>query len=131
MGRSFLTVMLYLTGGFNGGATVFLPDDLQIGRQWTADDVLAEAIPEPGMCLVFVHSLMHAGAPVSRPDHESMPMKYIVRSELMYVRDGAVLGPDDGGWPQEGLRILRAARALEASGDFAGVIKGYNRLRYQ
>jgi len=127
--RSFLTVMLYLTGGFEGGSTVFLPEDLKLGQEWAAEDVIAQAVPEPGMCLVFVQSTMHAGAPVSRPD-ESTPLKYILRSELLYSRIGAPAGPDEGGWDPEGVALLREATGLEAEGDFPGAIKVYNRLRY-
>lgn len=127
--RSFLTVMLYLTGGFEGGETVFLPEELKVNEPWTKDDVIAQVRPEPGMCLVFWQATLHAGAPVSRPD-DSMPLKYILRSELLYARDGAPAGPAEGGWDPEAVRLLREAQQKEQDCDFPGAIRTYNRLRY-
>lgn len=111
--RSFLTVMLYLTSGFEGGETVFLS-----GREMTA-----AITPEPGLCLVFWQNAWHAGSPVVRDDH--MPMKYILRSEVMYSRRAG--GPD--GFPPEGVALLRRAAEADTAGDCPTAIKLYNQLR--
>jgi predicted 2-oxoglutarate/Fe(II)-dependent dioxygenase YbiX len=63
--RSFLTFMVYLNAGFEGGATEF-PD--------TAVE------PDAGLAVVFAHYLRHQGAEVVRG------RKYVLRSDVMYRR---------------------------------------------
>lgn len=63
--RSFLTFMIYLNDGFEGGATEF-PD--------TAVE------PVTGLALVFDHLSRHQGAEVVRG------RKYVLRSDVMYRR---------------------------------------------
>ena len=46
----------------------------------TPDGVTA-VVPEQGMALVFVHAVLHRGAPVTRG------RKYVLRSDVMYRYD--------------------------------------------
>ncbi|RQP26582.1 2OG-Fe(II) oxygenase [Piscinibacter terrae] len=61
--ESFLTFMMYLNDGFEGGDTQF---------QW--DSVK----PQRGMALVFPHRLSHQGSPVISG------VKYVLRTDVMY-----------------------------------------------
>ena len=66
---SRLSLLLYLNGGFEGGETLFYT------RPGPATD---RAVPETGRVLVFPHSMMHEGAPVTRG------RKYVLRTDVMY-----------------------------------------------
>lgn len=68
--RSRLTLMLYLSGDFDGGATEF---DL---------DAPLSVKPEAGMALWFAHHVRHQGAEVTRG------AKYALRTDVMYRREG-------------------------------------------
>jgi hypothetical protein len=61
--RSHLTFMVYLNGGFDGGATEF--EDTSV-------------VPEEGLAVVFSHLLRHQGAEVTSG------MKYVLRSDVMF-----------------------------------------------
>ncbi len=67
---SFLTFMVYLNDGFEGGDTVFYYND---GRE------RARVVPTRGMALVFEHQQLHEGAPVESG------RKYVLRSDVMYA----------------------------------------------
>lgn len=68
--RSLLTFMVYLNECEAGGHTGLI--DLEL-----------EVAPRAGRALVFNHLLLHEGARVHRG------LKYAMRSDLMYRRDGA------------------------------------------
>jgi len=68
---SLLTFMIYLNGGYNGGATHF--ESLKVQGQ-------------PGMALVFEHGLIHEGGEVAEG------IKYVLRSDVMYGRVGQLFG---------------------------------------
>lgn len=72
--HSALTVLLYLSGGFEGGATEF--NFLASGR--FQDNPIVSVVPEPGMALVFAHRVLHRGAPVVAG------RKYVLRTDVMY-----------------------------------------------
>lgn len=63
--RSRLTFMVYLNGGFTGGATEFEDEHV---------------IPEEGLAVVFAHGLRHQGAEVIEG------RKYVLRSDVMFRR---------------------------------------------
>jgi predicted 2-oxoglutarate/Fe(II)-dependent dioxygenase YbiX len=63
---SLFTAMVYLNDDFAGGMT-----DFQFGPSIT---------PRRGMLLLFEHSLVHQGAPVSRG------CKYVMRTDVMFRR---------------------------------------------
>lgn len=64
---SFVTVLLYLNGDFNGGETQFFyPHDV--------------VIPEEGMLYLFKHRQLHQGNPVTTG------RKYVLRTDIMYKR---------------------------------------------
>ncbi|MEL6181936.1 MAG: 2OG-Fe(II) oxygenase [Myxococcota bacterium] len=63
---SQVTFMVYLNGGFEGGATRFLDGDG------------CTVVPEEGKALLFAHMLMHEGAAVTSG------CKYVLRSDVMY-----------------------------------------------
>lgn len=65
--RSFLSLLLYLNEGFEGGATEF--DDRAV-------------TPRTGRALAFSHPLHHQGAEVH------VGTKYVLRTDVMYRRDG-------------------------------------------
>ncbi len=71
--RSLLTFMVYLNECEAGGHTGLLDLELSVA-------------PKAGRALLFNHHLLHEGARVVRG------VKYAVRSDLMYRRDGAARG---------------------------------------
>lgn len=60
---SYLTFMIYLNDDFEGGETVFNSISIK---------------PRRGMALVFIHELLHEGAPVIKG------RKYVLRSDVMF-----------------------------------------------
>jgi prolyl 4-hydroxylase len=62
--RSLFTAMVYLNDDFEGGSTDF----------WGGLSIT----PQRGMALLFEHSQMHQGAPVTRG------VKYVLRTDVMY-----------------------------------------------
>ncbi|MEQ1566927.1 MAG: 2OG-Fe(II) oxygenase [Myxococcota bacterium] len=77
--RSFYTVLLYLTEGFDGGHT-------ELSRQ-------PPVVPRTGRALVFSHPLLHQGAPVREGT------KYVLRTDLMFARAHARSPPEAGETP--------------------------------
>ena len=73
--RSRLTFMVYLNGGFNGGATSFSDDSV------TPRFEDFSVTPETGLALFFTHMLLHKGQPVV-DGH-----KYVLRTDVVYSRE--------------------------------------------
>lgn len=74
--RSFLTFMVYLSGGISGGETLFwFTDDEGIDHK---DGDVLRIEPAVGKALVFRHELTHEGAPVRHGT------KYVLRTDVMY-----------------------------------------------
>jgi predicted 2-oxoglutarate/Fe(II)-dependent dioxygenase YbiX len=67
---SHLTFMIYLNDDFEGGATLF--GGISIG-------------PRRGMALVFIHELLHEGAPVTKG------RKCVLRSDVMFNALGSLM----------------------------------------
>lgn len=65
--ESFLTFMVYLNEGFDGGETEFPYESRMI-------------VPETGMALFFIHHLLHEGCTVTRGE------KFALRTDVMYRR---------------------------------------------
>jgi prolyl 4-hydroxylase len=63
--KSFLSILIYLNDDFQGGETIF--DNISIK-------------PEMGCCLIFPHTLFHAGSPVMHGN------KYVLRSDVIFKR---------------------------------------------
>ncbi|CAF0954096.1 unnamed protein product [Didymodactylos carnosus] len=68
--RSYITIQLYLNGGFSGGETTFL-DKHNINNSFPC-------IPQTGMVLVFEHRLLHEGSALKDG------RKYVIRTDVMY-----------------------------------------------
>ena len=73
--QSAFTFMVYLNEGCGGGATEF---DFRFVIGDRNDTWLSSVVPETGMALVFVHRILHRGAPVTSG------RKYVLRSDVMY-----------------------------------------------
>jgi predicted 2-oxoglutarate/Fe(II)-dependent dioxygenase YbiX len=70
---SIYTFMIYLNGGFTGGATEF-----NLHGYWGEDrEQLVRVQPEAGKALMFIHRVLHRGAPVEDG------RKYVLRSDAM------------------------------------------------
>ena len=76
---SNLTVLLYLSGGFEGGATEF---NFLLSGRFDDNDPVVSVVPEAGMALVFAHRILHRGAPVVSG------RKYVLRTDVMYRWQG-------------------------------------------
>lgn len=72
--RSAFTFMLYLNGGVVGGATEF---NLRSRGGVQPSDPIIRVQPEAGKALVFVHRILHRGAPVVDG------RKYVLRTDVM------------------------------------------------
>ena len=68
--RSQLTLMVYLSEGFEGGDTRF-------AETWFSTDRYLAVRPRAGMALFFPHRLLHTGAEVTQG------MKYVMRTDIM------------------------------------------------
>ena len=73
--KSYLTFLIYLNDGFEGGETSF--DDSY------SDDSFDEfqVVPSKGMALFFEHPIYHKGEPVTKG------RKYVMRTDVMYSAD--------------------------------------------
>jgi Rps23 Pro-64 3,4-dihydroxylase Tpa1-like proline 4-hydroxylase len=69
--RSFMTMMLYLNEGFDGGSTRFLSEEEPHKKY--------DVIPRTGSILLFQHDCLHEGAMVETG------RKYAIRTDVMYV----------------------------------------------
>ncbi|RYG71026.1 2OG-Fe(II) oxygenase [bacterium] len=67
--KSQFTFMIYLNEGAEGGETRF---------RLNASPEIVTVVPRVGMALLFLHTLMHEGAPVRSGK------KYVLRSDVMY-----------------------------------------------
>lgn len=72
--RSAFTFMIYLNGGVAGGATEF---NLRSRGSVLHSDPIVRVQPEVGKALVFVHRILHRGAPVADG------RKYVLRTDVM------------------------------------------------
>jgi hypothetical protein len=72
--RSAFTFMIYLNGGVAGGATEF---NMKSHGSIRSTDPIVRVQPEPGKALVFVHRILHRGAPVADG------RKYVMRTDVM------------------------------------------------
>jgi hypothetical protein len=72
--RSAFTFMIYLNGGVAGGATEF---NLRGTGRVRDSDASVRVQPEAGKALVFVHRILHRGAPVADG------RKYVMRTDVM------------------------------------------------
>ena len=72
--QSFLTFMVYLNDGFEGGEPVFI----EPGSGQRVE--ITRAVPRAGTALVFRHPFLHEGSKVTSG------RKYVLRSDVMYVR---------------------------------------------
>lgn len=73
--QSYLTFMIYLNDGFQGGETSF--DDAFSAEPFDEFQV----VPRRGMALFFVHETHHKGEPVTAG------RKYVLRTDIMYVAE--------------------------------------------
>jgi predicted 2-oxoglutarate/Fe(II)-dependent dioxygenase YbiX len=71
--QSFLTFMIYLNDGFEGGETSF--EDSYSDESFDPFHVA----PKQGMALFFEHAIHHKGEPVTRG------RKYVLRTDVMYA----------------------------------------------
>lgn len=79
--RSLVTVLVYLTAGFGGGATAFLDKDDPSGSSTT------RVVPEVGRCVFFEHGLFHTGEEVAAG------VKYVLRTDVMFPGSSCGRGP--------------------------------------
>ena len=72
--QSAFTFMIYLNGGVAGGATEF---NMKSHGSVRSTDPIVRVQPEAGKALVFVHRILHRGAPVADG------RKYVMRTDVM------------------------------------------------
>lgn len=70
---SRLTLMVYLNDDFTGGTTDF---NFNVGVLRDSDSIITT--PQTGMALVFIHHVLHRGAPILTGK------KYVMRSDIMF-----------------------------------------------
>lgn len=122
--KSLQTCMLYLNGGFKGGGTNFISSQQGLfkdaeGRLCAEEsNILRRVQPEPGMCIIFHHRVMHEGAALLADDCP----KYMMRTEIMYKN----VRPDDSesrltAADEEALLLVKEAERLEADDAMASM----------
>ncbi len=88
--KSFLTFMIYLNDGFEGGATSF--EDSYSEESFDPFSV----VPKKGMALFFEHETYHIGELVTQG------RKYVVRTDVMYSEEDADESADeDDSWDDD------------------------------
>lgn len=127
--RSFVTLMLYLNDGFEGGATQFFKDSTRLYEKPSDDTAIIDSVtPAPGQLVAFWHHAVHAGEAVAWPEGEGTH-KIALRTEAMFRRRTVAADPLD---PEGlGMALLREARELSDTGRYPEAIQRFNRLRYQ
>jgi len=80
--QSFLTLLMYLNDGFQGGETRFWTNKQHCRFLREVEDKIPTVIVEPkrGSALVNIHSVLHEGCPVISGT------KYVVRTDILYTR---------------------------------------------
>ena len=76
--RSLLSVILYLNADFEGGHTEFDARYREMVDEALEGEASLSIAPSPGRALVFLHPLLHQGAPVTSG------RKYVLRTDVMY-----------------------------------------------
>eukprot|EP01012_Entosiphon_sulcatum_P001915 TRINITY_DN10365_c0_g1_i1.p1 TRINITY_DN10365_c0_g1~~TRINITY_DN10365_c0_g1_i1.p1 ORF type:complete len:309 (+),score=63.63 TRINITY_DN10365_c0_g1_i1:35-928(+) len=113
--RSFKTFMIYLNGGFEGGSTNFLRDNLPLaeytrdsGRLYLAppEFVQYRLQPEQGMLICFDTKVLHEG------DALRTGSKYLMRSDVMYRRQEGT-APVFSDAERRAFQLLEEAEKLE------------------
>lgn len=118
--KSLYTFMIYLNGGFEGGATNFLSDSATSGPRGR---VLHSLPPQAGMLLVFEHNIYHEGEELRDG------VKYMMRSDLMYKLDPVKTESEDADVKrvQEAQELLALAEQSEAQGKLANAVTYYKK----
>jgi hypothetical protein len=82
--RTYITLLLYLNDGYEGGATTFYSDALRAPALQRAGPVEVLPIaPVVGMALLHDHDVLHAGTAVARG------RKYVLRTDVLYRKPEA------------------------------------------
>lgn len=123
--RSLKTLMIYLNGDFQGGATNFINSDHELTwdegkRRYVALEsaIYLRVQPEPGMAIIFDHVILHEGAQVIDGK------KYIMRSDAVYELVDRTTTPEEDDF----LRQYQRAGELEAAGQGSEAVKIYRLL---
>ena len=148
--RSFVTLMVYLNGGFEGGATQFYKDNsVPLYTRPESGEALVDRVsPAPGQLLAFWHHAVHEGEEVVWPEqgegegegegrggahkqmlHNRRLHKIALRTEAMFVRRSVPADPLDP--DGAGLALLREARDLSDASRYPEAIRLFSRLRHQ
>ncbi|ESP04148.1 hypothetical protein LOTGIDRAFT_170981 [Lottia gigantea] len=69
-GESYITILLYLNEGFDGGSTTFISTKNEKER--------VEFVPQTGSILVFQHDILHEGSELIKG------RKYAMRTDVMF-----------------------------------------------
>jgi len=114
--QSLITFMVYLNGGFEGGATNFLDEEKTNDANNVV--VLKKLNPEAGMLLVFQHDMLHEGE-ILRSGN-----KYMLRTEVVYRRQEPVLKDS----PEQIARVMiYQAEQLEMNGNAEAAVQMYKK----
>ncbi|GAM27865.1 hypothetical protein SAMD00019534_110410, partial [Acytostelium subglobosum LB1] len=97
--RSYLTFMIYLSEGIDGGATRFLEQH--------SHKVVASVQPKVGSVLVFQHDMWHDGETVNAG------LKYIMRTDVMYRRVDTTRTAQEQLNEQKARHLIKEAESLE------------------
>lgn len=116
--RSLKTLNIYLNGDFEGGTTNFIEEDQMAYKNDKKEKILCKIKPEAGMALIFNHHILHEGEAL-QTNH-----KYLLRSDIMYVRDNPPVLLDN---EQKALEMLERAKQYEDNNEFSKAITFYTK----
>lgn len=112
--RSFYTFMIYLNGGFEGGATRFIDSKTL--------KTLVSLNPESGLLLIFQHNIYHDG------EELRSGAKYLMRSDVMFELEASSQNETaEELLAQEALDLLNQAEQFESQGRHSMAIAYYKK----
>lgn len=111
--KSWMSVLLYLTGGHQGGETVFFPtvSDPALAEAQTAPEERIRVSPQAGAALCFFHgdhplSPVHEGAALAPAEQER---KYVIRTDVLYYSKPKESQAEEWHSNSTAMAMLRAA----------------------
>jgi hypothetical protein len=100
-----------------------MKDSEGIFRCHHAEDIVDHVEPSQGSCLIFNHAMLHEGQQLELGSAD----KYILRSDIMFVRDENT-APGLTAAQLEAVEHLKLATALEEQGNMQAAMREYQQV---
>ena len=122
--RSIYTLLIYLNQDFKGGETRFYNDPTKTDSDFEEYSLLHTLKPSLGQLALFNQDFYHEGCPVTKGT------KYILRTEIMYLRVDSLSIPRDVKFEQSEAyqkigQLFKESERLEKNGDVYAASESY------